>query len=131
MMANLGNTGLYLDDLNKLRVLEPEAAHETAELKEDCKDFIEKTSNFQRIVNGFINMVAELSNEVEKEKMKAIGFRNLHKSIEKQREAQQQQLLALISEKRTQLERLKVQCESLARMEAEQVEFMEQYYLQT
>ena len=38
--------------------------------------------------------------------LQAIGSRNLLKSVAKQREAQQQQLHALIAEKRMQLERL-------------------------
>ena len=38
--------------------------------------------------------------------LQAIGSRNLLKSVAKQREAQQQQLHALITEKRMQLERL-------------------------
>lgn len=38
--------------------------------------------------------------------IQAIGSRNLLKSVAKQREAQQQQLHALIAEKRMQLERL-------------------------
>lgn len=37
--------------------------------------------------------------------LQAIGARNLLKSVEKQREAQQQQLQALIAEKKMQLER--------------------------
>jgi hypothetical protein len=37
-------------------------------------------------------MVDSLAKEVEKEKMKAIGARNLLKSVAKQREAERQQL---------------------------------------
>jgi hypothetical protein len=37
-------------------------------------------------------MIESLAKEVEKEKMKAIGARNLLKSVAKQREAEQQQL---------------------------------------
>ena len=39
------------------------------------------------------------------EKIKAIGTRNLLKSIAKERDSQKQQLLALIAEKKMQLER--------------------------
>lgn len=37
-------------------------------------------------------MIDSLAKEVEKEKMKAIGARNLLKSVAKQREAERQQL---------------------------------------
>ena len=62
--------------------------------------------------------------------MKAIGARNLLKSTTKQREAQQQQLHALIAEKQTQLERFKLQNEVLLKQEAEQNEFIEQFMMQ-
>ena len=57
--------------------------------------------------------------------MKAIGARNSLKSMTKQREAQQQQLRALIAEKQTQLERFRLQYELLLKQEAEQNDFIE------
>ena len=71
-----------------------------------------------------------VSKEVEKEKIAAIGARNLLKSYAKQREAQQEQLRALIVEKKTELDRLNIQYSALAKMEAEQQDFMEQFILQ-
>ncbi|XP_064652523.1 intraflagellar transport protein 20 homolog [Lineus longissimus] len=126
----MAKAGLHFDELNKIRVLEPDAAGQTTELKEECKDFVEKISDFQKIVGTFIDMVDGVSKEVEKEKMKAIGSRNLLKSMAKQREAQQQQLQALIAEKKMQLERLRVQYEALQKEEIEQNEFIEQFILQ-
>ena len=52
------------------------------------------------------------------------------KSYAKQREAQQEQLRALIVEKKTELDRLNTQYTALAKMEAEQQEFMDQFILQ-
>ncbi|XP_074642395.1 intraflagellar transport protein 20 homolog [Tubulanus polymorphus] len=126
----LSRAGLHFDELNKIRVLEPDSAQQTSELKEECKDFVEKISDFQKIVGTFIETVDNVAKEVEKEKMKAIGSRNLLKSIAKQREAQQQQLQALIAEKKMQLERLRLQHESLQKEEIEQNEFIEQFILQ-
>ncbi|XP_076726309.1 intraflagellar transport protein 20 homolog isoform X1 [Callospermophilus lateralis] len=101
----LGEAGLHFDELNKLRVLDPEVTQQTIELKEECKEFVDKIGQFQKIVGGLIELVDQLAKEAENEKMKAIGARNLLKSIAKQREAQQQQLQALIAEKKMQLER--------------------------
>ncbi|XP_014317043.2 intraflagellar transport protein 20 homolog isoform X2 [Myotis lucifugus] len=101
----LGEAGLHFDELNKLRVLDPEVSQQTTELKEECKDFVDKIGQFQKIVGGLLELVDQLAKEAENEKMKAIGARNLLKSIAKQREAQQQQLQALIAEKKMQLER--------------------------
>jgi intraflagellar transport protein 20 len=41
----LSNAGLFLDELNKIRLLEPESAQQTNELKDECKDFIDRTFN--------------------------------------------------------------------------------------
>ncbi|KAF8794745.1 intraflagellar transport protein 20 homolog [Argiope bruennichi] len=127
---SLQKIGLYFDDLNKIRVLDPEASQKTTALKEECREYESKITEFQRVVDGFLQIAESLSAEVEKEKLKAIGSRNLLKSITKQREAQQQQLQALIIEKKLQLERLKVQHESLKKEEMEQNELIEQFLLQ-
>lgn len=119
-----------VDDLNKIRVLDNETATKTGQLKEECKDFIDKIDDFQTIVGGFIDLMDNLSAEVEREKLKAIGARNMLKSMAKQRESQQQQLVGLIHEKKTQLERYRIQLQSLEKTEAEQRDFIDQFILQ-
>ncbi|XP_075891991.1 intraflagellar transport protein 20 homolog isoform X2 [Nelusetta ayraudi] len=126
----LAEAGFYFDELNKLRVLEPDVSQRTSELKEECKEFVDKIGQFQKIVGGLMALMDELSKEVETEKMKAIGARNLLKSVAKQREAQQQQLQALIAEKKMQLERYRIEYEALSKVEAEQNEFIDQFILQ-
>jgi len=37
----LAEAGFYFDELNKLRVLEPDVSQKTSELKEECKEFVE------------------------------------------------------------------------------------------
>ena len=37
----LARAGLHFDELNKIRVLDPDAAQETTELKEECHEFVE------------------------------------------------------------------------------------------
>ena len=37
----LARAGLHFDELNKIRVLEPEVAQQTNELKDECKDFLD------------------------------------------------------------------------------------------
>ena len=40
----LSQNGLYLDELNKIRLLEPESAQQTIELRDECKDFLDSKS---------------------------------------------------------------------------------------
>lgn len=129
MSQRLTRAGLYFDELNKIRVLEPEISAQTNDLKEECKDFDQNITQFQTIVDGFISMINSLAQEVEKEKLKAIGAHNLTKSMSKQREAQRQQLQALILEKSTELERLRIQHQSLLRTEMEQQDIIDQLVL--
>lgn len=60
---------------------------------------------FQKIVKLFTEKFDEISNLVEREKMKAIGSRNAAKSMQKQVEGQVMQLKALYVEKKMELER--------------------------
>ncbi|XP_065055405.1 intraflagellar transport protein 20 homolog [Rhopilema esculentum] len=122
--------GIFFDELSKVRVLEPEISQQTQELRGECKEFVEKIDDFQKIVGGFLEMVDSLAKEVESEKMKTIGMRNQLESMTKQREAQQQQLRALIAEKHTQMERFRIQLDFLQKQEAEQNEFIEQFMMQ-
>lgn len=36
-----GPAGFHFDELNKVRVLEPEISQQTQELKEECKEFVD------------------------------------------------------------------------------------------
>ena len=127
---SIQSNGITFDETSRVCVLQPEVKQQTKDLKSECKDFVENISDFQTIVSSFIEMVDKLAKQVEKEKMKAISSRNSLKSIEKQREAKQQQLRALISEKQIQLERFRLQYEMLLKQEAEQNDFIEQIMLQ-
>ena len=94
MAANeaLEKAGLHFDDLNRIRVLDEDTALQAAELKEVCQDFLGDIGQFQKIADSFIVIFDTVSKEVEQEKLKAIGARNLLKSYAKQREAQQEQV---------------------------------------
>ncbi|KAK9512846.1 hypothetical protein O3M35_001173 [Rhynocoris fuscipes] len=117
MSDPLTKVGLHLDELNKVRIVEPDVSQKTALLKEECNEFVHSIEAFKNISNGFIKLIDSLANEVNREKMKAIGARNLVKSMAKQRDAQEQQLQALLLEKTTELERLRIQHQSLIKTE--------------
>ncbi|XP_076232199.1 intraflagellar transport 20 [Calliopsis andreniformis] len=126
MADSLAKYGIYIDDLCKIRVLEPEVANQTNKLKEECQNFVSKITDFQTNTDEFIQIIDRLANEVEKEKMRTIGTRNLLRSVAKERDAQKQQIQAQIVEKSMELERLRIQYESLKKIEMEQLETIEQ-----
>lgn len=122
--------GLNIDELNNLRLLEPDVQQQSSELRDSCNEFTYKIESFHKIVTSLIEVVDNVSKEVEKEKMKAIGSRNLLMSATKQREEEQIQLMALIREKKMQMERLRIQHEALLKQERDQNDFIEQFMLQ-
>ncbi|XP_076674820.1 intraflagellar transport 20 [Andrena cerasifolii] len=126
MADSLAKYGIYIDDLSKIRVLEPEVANQTNKLNEECQSFVSKITEFQANADEFIQIIDRLANEVEKEKMKTIGTRNLLRSVAKERDAQKQQIQAQIVEKSMELERLRIQYDSLKKIEMEQLETIEQ-----
>lgn len=40
----LSNFGLFIDDENKIRLIDPERVADSAELRDECKDFIDSKS---------------------------------------------------------------------------------------
>eukprot|EP00744_Colponema_vietnamica_P010966 GILI01015442.1.p1 GENE.GILI01015442.1~~GILI01015442.1.p1 ORF type:complete len:145 (+),score=21.42 GILI01015442.1:43-435(+) len=111
---------IVFDDDNHIRVLEPEKFKETQQLAQESQTFIEKTSQFHEAVTILVDVLDKQSKDIESEKLKAIGQRNRVESEAESRKRKQQELSALINEKKAFLERLTVQLESLSRVESEQ-----------
>lgn len=122
--------GLYFDEVSKLRVIEPEKQQETQQLREECKEFVDRLGKFHEVVNSLISQYTTLSKSVDHEKMQAIGSRNVLQSMSKKREAEALQLQALLAEKTAHLERLNVQYQSLQKVLEEQEQFIEEFILQ-
>eukprot|EP00049_Salpingoeca_infusionum_P005779 m.96709 g.96709 ORF g.96709 m.96709 type:complete len:135 (-) comp13082_c0_seq2:296-700(-) len=121
--------GLYFDELSKIRTIEPEKHEATAQLGEECKEFMGNLETFQKVVGGFVGLVDKLAKGVDAEKMKAIGAKSAFESAHKRKEAEEQLLMATIAEKKAQLERLKVEQQSLETIIQEQDQFIEHYVM--
>lgn len=122
-----GNTNNFviIDDLNKIRILDPEISEKSDQLRTEGSDFIEYVNNFQQIVDGFLSMIESLAEAVGKEKMRAIGISNIVNSMSKERENEQIQLQTMLMEKAMELERLKIQYQSLLKVEQEQQDYID------
>ncbi|KAI3387954.1 hypothetical protein SNEBB_004984 [Seison nebaliae] len=125
----LSRVGLYMDEVNKLRLMDPEKATQTNELKEECDNFVSNIDEFQQLVTRFMKQIDDVAKEVNKQKMRATGARNMLRSVEKEKEAKQQELEALLTEKATHLHRLRTQYDSLVKLESEQNDFIEQFLM--
>ncbi|CAF4605640.1 unnamed protein product [Rotaria sp. Silwood1] len=125
----LSNFGLFIDDENKIRLIDPERVTDSAELRDECKDFTDNVLEFKKIVDTLIEKTEEYAKQVEAARLKSIGAKNMLKSAAKYREFEKQQLQSLIKEKVVELERLRAEYESLQKTEREQNEKMEQLSL--
>lgn len=113
MTDELSKHGLYFDYLYNLRVLDPNIASDTSDLKEksgeynesECKfkkkkllparfthRFTIELQEFRKIIDEFIDIAETIVSDVEQEKSQAIAAQNQLKSMAKQREAEQQDI---------------------------------------
>ncbi|CAK1545305.1 unnamed protein product [Leptosia nina] len=122
MSDELEKAFLYYDDINKIRVLDNNVIKETEDLKNNCKDYETKVQDFSKLINSLLEVMKELGDNVEKQKMAAIGSINLLKSITKERESEQAKLQAEISSKSAILEQLDNEYDALQILEATQNE---------
>ncbi|XP_034840768.1 intraflagellar transport protein 20 homolog [Maniola hyperantus] len=125
MAEELQKSHLYYDEINKIRVIENTVLKETEDLKETSKEYETKVQDFGKIITTLLDMLKELGDNVEKQKMAAIGATNLVKSIAKDRESEQAKLQAEISDKSIALEQLDSEYDALQILEATQIETIE------
>ena len=48
--------GLHVDDLQKLRILEPELGNDRERMKEECGSFIENITEFRKMADDLIDI---------------------------------------------------------------------------
>ncbi|XP_046964800.1 intraflagellar transport protein 20 homolog [Vanessa cardui] len=125
MADELQKVHLHYDDINKIRVIDSSVLKETEDLKNSCKDYDTKVQDFGNIITSLLNMLKELGDNVEKQKMAAIGATNLLKSIAKDRESEQAKLQSEINDKSMILEQLDSEYDALQILEATQTETIE------
>ncbi|PAA62905.1 hypothetical protein BOX15_Mlig027659g1, partial [Macrostomum lignano] len=126
----LAKLGLNIDELNTLRIIEPEVSTESTDLKDKCGQFTITVEDFQRLVSNLLQAVDVAATEVEKEKMIRIGALNQLKCVSTQRQEQVQQLQAQILEKQASLDRLQKQLRSLEATAKEQNDFIDHFQMQ-
>ncbi|XP_022112676.2 intraflagellar transport protein 20 homolog A [Pieris rapae] len=125
MADELEKAFLYYDDINKIRVVDNTVLKETEDLKNNCKEYETKVEDFSKLITSILATMSELGENVEKQKMAAIGAINLLKSDTKERENEQAKLQAEITYKTSELEQLDNEYDALQILEATQNETIE------
>ncbi|KAI9011024.1 intraflagellar transport protein 20 [Gaertneriomyces semiglobifer] len=105
-MANISDRPTVLfDDFSKLRILDPADFEASESLKEECKGFTTRLNNFNEVVQMFLQLMEEKAQQIEKEKLKAIGLRNKYDHEVENRKGKQLQLNSIINERQAELDR--------------------------
>lgn len=148
MAEELKRQGLFVDESYILRVLEPNVAKDTQDLKEENEVFLEseissteifqqkfektfysaELTDFRKVINEITKHLESFAVEVDKQKMLAINQQNLANSSAKQKEIEQQQIQTKIIEKTLELDRLKTELQYLQRCESEMQEVFDNFY---
>lgn len=149
MAEELKKQGLFVDESYVLRVLEPNVAKETQDLKEENEVFLEskffftavnvlqviistkrflELTDFRKVIQDITHHLESFATEVDKQKMLAINQQNLANSSAKQKEIEQQQTQTKIIEKTLELDRLKIELQYLQRCETEMQEIFDNFY---
>ncbi|EFP11508.1 hypothetical protein CRE_19293 [Caenorhabditis remanei] len=130
----LAKSGLYVDDFNRLRLIDPgnfffknrlkKKFPEVAELLQNAQDksaeFNDQLKNFQTTTGGLIDSIEEFANVVETEKIRAMMVRNTQ---ERDLAEDDPVLLQMtIRELTVEKERLRVELEAVRKIEKEQEE---------
>lgn len=109
----LADLGLYADEeTSQLRLLDPHNDHSTT-LRDHCKNFLSQMENFNEISDKFLKISDKLSEEVDRERMKAMGSRNRLLLVDHEKERRRLQMEQLLLERKVQLEKLRAQANSL------------------
>ncbi|CAJ0944524.1 unnamed protein product, partial [Mesorhabditis belari] len=123
----LSKSGLFVDDLNHLRLLSTETSECCTELSQEGKNFEQQMAQFKTTTESLITTMEELATMVETEKLRAMTSRSILKNIDKRKVNETQQIQILIREKQVELERLRIELEAAQKMEQDQRDFIQQF----
>jgi len=60
-MEQLTEKGLHLDDLQRLRVLEPDATEQAKDLKDECENLTQQMDEFRKMTDTFISLTDQIA----------------------------------------------------------------------
>ena len=116
---------LYFDDCYNIHLLEPSQFEAAEQLQVECKDFLGKITQFNQLVQAITKLFEAHAQQIQTEKLKSIGLRNILDMQRENARRQEKQLTADVDDTAAELERLTRTYESLAKVESEQRRLMD------
>lgn len=81
--------------------------------------FVKATSNFGKIIDEFIDLFQNIATEIDRNRIKAFGTRNLLHSFQREKETRFRQLHSELNQKQQQLQELKAEHQNLKAEESD------------
>lgn len=111
---------LSVDKDGSIKLLAPEKLEQAIGLKEDSFEFLSKTKQFHQIVSDFMSVMEAKQAAIDAQKLRTIGIGNRVLGQAEALKRRQRELQATVNERKAELERLKAQRDSLARVDQDQ-----------
>ncbi|CAD5220677.1 unnamed protein product [Bursaphelenchus xylophilus] len=123
--------GITVDDMNSLRIGDPEVTEMSIELQKLCDQFTHNVGELQGRLSDVQEVFRELGELADREKIIAMNTANELKMIQSNQDSSKDtmRIQASIQEKAVELEHAKRQLENLKQIEAKQTEYIRKLHL--
>merc|ERR1711953_1106793 len=122
----LESNGLYVDDLSRIRVLDPETADASESTKAAADHYVADFNDFVSMINDFTAQADAMAEQVKQRKLKAIGTRTKLQAIDRENAVRKINCCSELKEHRELLDRLRGEHEALKRVEQSQQTILQQ-----
>ncbi|KAJ9449550.1 intraflagellar transport (IFT) protein [Diplonema papillatum] len=119
------NKAVIFDDIQQIRIYDPEKFNEAVALQEQAVSFVDKLSIFQNTVTNVVNSVEQQGKQIDQKKLRAIGLRLKVKGEAELRKRKEDELRLRIKEKQIELDRYAAEHNYLRKVEQEQLNLIE------
>uniref|UniRef100_A0A7S1M9Y1 Intraflagellar transport (IFT) protein n=1 Tax=Neobodo designis TaxID=312471 RepID=A0A7S1M9Y1_NEODS len=111
---------VMFDQNGALRVYDPELFDQATKTLTTQREYVEKMDQFKSVITQSMAIVQQLGKAIEREKLRAIGARNLAESEAEARKRVIREAELRVEEQQSELDRLNAEHASLVKVEAEQ-----------
>lgn len=120
---------VMFDSNGSIRIYEPERFDEMVKTVTCQKDFVSKMDEFKSVVEQTMKIVEQLGQAIDKEKLRAIGSRNIVESESEARKRAMREAEFRHSEKQRELDRHVAEYNALVKVEQEQRSYIQKLSL--
>ncbi|PIO75313.1 hypothetical protein TELCIR_02660 [Teladorsagia circumcincta] len=88
----LSKAGIHIDEMNRIRLLDPEISDTLSDLRGQARDFEAQMTSFRSTTDGLLKAFEEMATMVEAQKLRAMAARAALQSVDKTKTSDSRQL---------------------------------------